>query len=353
MDIEASDKPNVCVGVDEKHLNFKWLTSFDKNTVHSPFRQDFEYEDDVDVPLSSWFPEKRDTITLPVKRVSDNNNSLCGLMKKSKVSPTSYDDNDDIDNDNDDDVPAMSTDKSFSSLKKELEFVEKSFEDCQRTTQIEKERLHSIKRDIEECSKELENKKISHVGRMNEAHKKMQGKIEECVKDFVAKDGQLYLVEELIRERNQELNTKDMELRQVMDNISKQKEFESQMKELVNDLVSKQKHFERRVEELKSKEKQLDGRVEEHESKQREFESQVKGLESKKKNLEMQVEDLKSQERQLKEQVKELESEKKQLDVQVKGLEPKEGEFEGWVKKLESEKKHFESQLKELESKEI
>ncbi|RHN75859.1 hypothetical protein MtrunA17_Chr2g0325781 [Medicago truncatula] len=304
MDIEASDKPNFCVGDDEEHLNFKWLTSFDKSTLHSPFRQDFESEDDDNVPLIAWFPKKRGTITLPVKRVFDNNSSLCGLMKKSKVSPTSYDD--------DDDVPAMSTDKSFSSLKKELAFVEKSFEDCQRTTQIEKERLHSIKRDIEECSEELENKKkkISHVGRMNEAHKKMQGKIEECVKDFVAKDGQLYLVEELIQERKQELNTKDMELCQVMDNISKQKEFESQVKELVNDLVSKQKHFESRMEKLKSKEKQLDGRVEEHKSKQREFESQVKGLESKKKNLEMQVEDLKSEERQLKGQVKELESDK-------------------------------------------
>jgi len=333
MSFEASDKSKFCVGdADEEHLNFKWLASFDKKTSHSSSSEDFESEGDDDVPLSAMFPQimglrtcnnnnigsvkKRDTTTsttLPVKRMLiDNSNAMRGSIKKSKVSPSSYDDNGDGGDANNLPIssrikmPAMSTDKSFSSLKKELTLVEKSFEDCKRKRQVEEERLQSIKRDIQECCKDLENKKkeIIYVGNIDEARKKIQGKIEECVKDFVAKEAQLYLMEDLIGERNKELKTKEIELHQFKDNISKQKhfkrqmkefeskekEFEIQVKELVNDLISKQKHFKSRMKELESIEKQHEGRVKEHESKKRDFEERVKELESEKKSFESQVE---------------------------------------------------------------
>ncbi|GAU15572.1 hypothetical protein TSUD_108300 [Trifolium subterraneum] len=292
------------------------------------------------------------TTTVPVKRLFDNSKSLCVSMKKSKVSPTPCDDNDD---DDDDDVPissiikmpAMSTDKSFSLLKKELALVENSFEECKRMRQEEEKRLQSIKKDIEKFSKELGNKKIqvSCVRRINEIHKKMKGKIQECVKDFVAKEGKLYLMEELIGERKKEL-------RQVMDNISKRKHFETQVKEfeskekrfkmkvkeMVKDLVSMQAHFDKQVKEFESNKKQHEGQVKDHESKVREFETQVKELESK--------------ERQLRGQVEEIESKEKQLDCRVKEFESKKDKFEGRVKELESGNEHFERRLKDLKSKE-
>ncbi|MCI78499.1 frigida-like protein, partial [Trifolium medium] len=43
----------------------------------------------------------------------------------------------------------------------------------------------------------------------------MQEKIEKCMEDFVVKEGQLYLMEDLIGELKQELNTKEIELIQV------------------------------------------------------------------------------------------------------------------------------------------
>lgn len=60
--VEAFDKPKFCVGDDddEEHLNFKWLTSFDKKTSHSDSREDYESEDDDDddVPLSARLSKK-------------------------------------------------------------------------------------------------------------------------------------------------------------------------------------------------------------------------------------------------------------------------------------------------------
>ncbi|CAJ2660602.1 unnamed protein product [Trifolium pratense] len=306
------------------------------------------------------------TTTLPVKRLFDNNNSLCGSMKKSKVSPTL---NDDDDYDDDDDVPifarikmpVMWTDKSFSILKEELALVENSFEECRRMSEIEEKRLKSIKRDIEECSKELENKKkeISCVERINEARKKMQGKVEECFKDFVAKEGQVRLMEDLIGERKQELNTKEMELRQVLDNISKHKHFERQVTQLVNGLVSKQNHFESQLEELKAKEEQYQGKLKEHQSKESKFEGRVKELESEKKHFESRLKELESKEKQFKEQMKELLSNNEEFIGQVKEFELKEEElisqkkqFENQVEDFKLKEKQFEGRWKELESKE-
>jgi hypothetical protein len=44
-------------------------------------------------------------------------------------------------------------------LKKEFDLAEKLFEEFKKRRQEEEERLQSIKRDIEECSKELGNMK--------------------------------------------------------------------------------------------------------------------------------------------------------------------------------------------------
>jgi hypothetical protein len=115
---KASDKPKFCVG--------------DDNRREHVYCECFESDDDDDVPLSQKMPwisslgvcsskfdasVKRDsTTTLPVKRVFDNN-SLCGSMKKSKVSPTPYDHNDnDNDNDNDDDNDDVPLSKRLSRL---------------------------------------------------------------------------------------------------------------------------------------------------------------------------------------------------------------------------------------------
>ncbi|XP_024640540.1 kinectin [Medicago truncatula] len=286
--------------------------------------------------------KKRDTPTLLDKRLFDDKNTLHISVKKSKVSPY-------------DDIP---------SLKKERPLVKKSFEECKRYRIVEEKRLQSIKRDIDKCYYELKNKKtqVSCVRRINEIHQKMLEKVKEIHKEFLAKEGKLSLMEDLIGERKQELVTKERELRQVMDNISKQKHFESKLKKFesqekefeiqVKDLVSIHKHFESRMKELASKEKQHEALVMEHKSKESEFEGLVKELESKKKDFDIQVEELKSKERQLEGEVQDLESRKNTLDGRQKEIESKKGEFEGRVEDFTSEKMDFEIRLKELETKE-
>jgi hypothetical protein len=162
-------------------------------------------------------------------------------------------------------MPGKSSDKCFSSLKINFAVLEKSFEACKRNMLVEKKRLRrSVKRYIEECCKELESKKkkVCSVGRINEAHDEIQGKIEECMKDFVVKEKQLYLMEDLIGERKQELKTKEIEpirvktkeieLRQVIDNIDKDRE---RKEEELRGLSRKNTEF---TLELKAKEKDLD-----------------------------------------------------------------------------------------------
>jgi len=101
-------------------------------------------------------------MSLPVKRpLFEHKNSLNTSVKKSKVSPY---DNQRKDKDN---TPlstrlampvGKSANKSLSSAKKEFDLVEKLFEEFKKKRQEEEER-QSIKRDIEECSKELGNMK--------------------------------------------------------------------------------------------------------------------------------------------------------------------------------------------------
>ncbi|CAK8536322.1 unnamed protein product [Lathyrus sativus] len=405
MDFEACVKPKFCGGDDDGNLHVKCLASDMKEPV---FGDGFEFKDGDDVLLSTRISQiaclgtcsnKRD---VSVKRLFDDSDSLPIKVKKSKVS--TY-----VDHGKDEDdihLPVKSTNKSFSLLKKDLALLEKLFEEGKRKTRVEGKRLQSIKREIEECCKELETKKkkVRLFRRIKEAHNKMQGKIEECIKDFVVKEGQLYLMEDLIGERTQELKTKEVELCQVIDKIDKEcgrkeeelkalsekiakctlelkakekeldamdkliggqaEEFESERKKLeakerefecqMIELVSKQKHLERRLEELESNEKHFEIRFKEHESKEREFEGQVKKMESIKKHFERRVNELESKENIHVERVKEFESKKKEFELPlkelVKKLESKQKHFNGRVKVFESTKKQLEGKVKEMES---
>ena len=191
---------------------------------------DFEPIDDgrEPVPLLPTFSrvsslEKFSSSSSAVKKRGsefDDNNSLHVSVKKSKLLP--YDDH----NKDGDDISLSKklTDKSFSSLKKDLTFLEKLFEDCKRKQKVEEKRLQSIKRDTEECFKELQIKKkqVTVVRRIDEAREKVQEQIDNCIKEFVVKEGQLYLMENLIGERKLEFKAKDIELNQVKGNISKE-----------------------------------------------------------------------------------------------------------------------------------
>ncbi|XP_050883769.1 uncharacterized protein LOC127086982 isoform X2 [Lathyrus oleraceus] len=409
MDFEACVKPKFCGGDDDDgNLHVKYLTS----DVMEPVFCDDDFDlkdDDDDVLLSTRIPRiaslgkcsnKRDVF---VKRLFDDSDSLHFKVKKSKVSM--YDDHDK----GEDDIhlsdkivrPVKSSDKSFSSLKKDLALLEKLFEEGKRKTRVEEKRLQSIKREIEECCKELENnnKKVSCV---KEAHSKMQGKIEECIKDFVVKEGKLYLMEDLIGERTQELKTKEIVLNQVKGNISKEIElrqvidkidkecgrkegelkalsqkiaectlelkakekdlhemnkliggqtekFESEKKKLLQVMsIMKDDHAQMKV--FESMKMRFEGQIKEFESKEKRYESRVKELESDKKHFKIQVEKVISKVKQMKERVRELESKERLFDGRLKEFKSQEDEFEGRVKKFESKEYEFEGRVKELES---
>ncbi|XP_058773945.1 FRIGIDA-like protein 5 [Vicia villosa] len=374
---------------------------FEASDVREPvFCDDFKPEDGDDVLLLTRISSiaslgtcsnKRD---VSLKRKFDDSNSLHIKVKKSKVSTYVDRDKDEDDIHLSDKIirPCKPADNSFSSLKRDLALLEKLFEEGRRKTGVEEKRLQCIKREIEECCKVLESKKkkVSFVRRMKEAHNKMQGKVEECMQDFVVKEGQLHLMEDLSGERMQELKTKKIELNQVKGKIDKdcgrkedelkalsqkiaectlelkakekeldamnkliggqaeeleserkklegkEREFECQMKEL----VSKQRHLESRLEELESNEKHFEIRFKELESKERDFEGQVKEMESKKKDFVRRVNELESKENILVGRVKEFESKKKEFELPLKEL----------VKKLESKQKHFNRGMKVLES---
>ncbi|MCI04269.1 frigida-like protein, partial [Trifolium medium] len=294
-------------------------------------------EDEDDVPLFPKFSgisslgacsSKHDAsgkknTTVPAKRVLDNNNYLHSCVKKSKVSP--YDDH----KKNEDDIPlsdlikrpGKSTDDCFSLLMKDLELVENSYEECKMMTEGEEKRLQSIKRDIEECCKELENKKkkVCSVTRIIEAYDKMQRKIEECMKDFVVKEGQLYLMKELIEERKHEFKTKEIELIQVKVNISK----EIELRQVID------KDRGRKEEELKALSQKI-----------AEFTLELK---AKEKYLD-------AMNKLIGEQAEKLDSERKNVGAQKKEFESVKKQFEGRIKELKQ--KQCERRVAELVSKE-
>jgi hypothetical protein len=142
MDFNTSDMPKFCGHDDD----------------------DDDVDVDDDVPLSQSFPQilslgtcsgtKCDASVKIKKRDSmfDNpDSSLHVSVKKSKLSLHH-------DHGQDEDDLSFSkklTDKSFSSLKKDLTLLEELFEECKWKQKVEEKRLQSIKRDIEECCKEL------------------------------------------------------------------------------------------------------------------------------------------------------------------------------------------------------
>jgi len=341
MDFEASDKRNFCVGDDDGNLDVKWINSCEKKTSHSDVMRepvscrDFESEHDVDdVPLSPRFSlisslgtcsSKRDLsvkttdisiTTLPVKRLFDNSNSLHISVKKLKVSPY-YDRNEDKN-----DIPSSnrtgrlgkSADKSFSWLKKEVKLVEKLFKKCKRKRKVEEKRLQSIKRDIEDCWKELGKKKkqVICVRRLNEIHNNMLGKVER-------KEEELKALTQKVAECNMELESKEKELDAMKILVSGQAEIlESERKKLLKVMSIRQNDPRAQMEDFKSMKKR--------------FEGQVKELESKEKQVEGRA--------------MELNSKEMQLEVRENEFKSKLENFEGQEKELVSKQKHFESRLK-------
>ncbi|XP_057455618.1 uncharacterized protein LOC130746864 isoform X2 [Lotus japonicus] len=345
---------------------------------------------------------------LPVKKRTldiDNNNSSHSSAKKSKVSL--HDDEED----DDDDMPiswivkrsSVSADKSLSMMKKfivkELDLLEKAFEECRRKRQAEELRLHSLERQVEECTIELDNKKIQVgcIRRINEIYKKLQMKIEECVCDFVTKETSHSLMEDLVKECELELKTKQVELEVLFQKIAQctkdmetkegefdainklfdeqEKELESERKKLlqvistrtyhcaVKDIESMKKQQEGRSKELESIQKRLEDRVKEFDLKEEEFVcrvkeiesnlgSQEKDIDSKKKQLEGQLKELVSKEKQLEGRADELELKENRLKGQLKEFKSKEEEFEGRVQELELKENQLKGQIKEFESKE-
>jgi len=225
-----------------------------------------------------------DTTTLPVKRLFDSNNSLEFSVKKSKVSL--YDDRDK----DEDDIPSLnmnkrpgkSADNSFSSLRKELALLKTSFEECTGNQQIEERRLQSIKRNIEKCCKELENKETQVKELESEKN------VLDCrVNEFESKKGEF---EGLVK--NFESEKKHF--------VSRQKEFES-----------KEKEFERRVKEFQSKEEEFEGKMQQFEN---QAEDNLKALQLKENQIEVQIKDPESKLNNFGGQLKELELTEKQYD---------------------------------------
>ncbi|XP_058753591.1 intracellular protein transport protein USO1-like [Vicia villosa] len=412
MDFEASDKLKVCDGDgNDGNLHDKWIALCAENTLSSDVKElvsteDFEIEDDDDddedddvallprfTPVSSLGTCSDKVEGSVKKRLFDDSDSLHISVKKSKVSL--YDDCDEYEDEDGDLLSdrarrlGKSVDRSFSSLKNEIEFVEKAFEECKRKRREEEKRLESVKREIEECSRELVNKKtqFSCVRRINEVHSKLLGKIEECVNDFLLKEIQIHLMECVIEEHKHELKTKETELHQAKEIISKEVELcqvidEDRGREK-EELEALSQKIAECIVERETKEKELDAmktsideqgevleserkkllkvisvrnncqvQMKEFESMKKRFEDEVKELESTEKQCKRRLEVLRSKEGHLEVRVKALESREKQLEGNVKQFESKIEELGDRMKELESEKKHFENWGNELASKE-
>ena len=299
---------------------------------------------------------------LPAKRPFDDNISSQTSVKKSKLS-------------------------SFS-----IKLMKKSILGLRSA---EEEKLHSLERDIEECSKELRNKKkqASIVRRTNQYYEEMQNKIEEGVKDLAEKEARVRSIKDLIIKQTQELKKYKRLLRTAMDSNNrgrgrlKEKELETLSQKIaectekiktrkeeldaskisinhkIKELMSERSNIlnvmsERRtvqlvqMKDLESTEKQFEGGATEFDSKMKQCDRQLEGVQSNEKFYEGRTTVSESKQKEFESQVKELESKKKQFESQEKVLGLKEKLFERQVDDLESFKEHFESQLKGLKSKE-
>ncbi|XP_045802933.1 putative leucine-rich repeat-containing protein DDB_G0290503 [Trifolium pratense] len=288
----------------------------------------------------------RDTTIMPVKRVFDNNNSLDISVKKSKV--------------------ALAPDDDISLSPGELA---KSYKKCERKRRFEEKRLKSINREIEECLKELANKKtqISCVRRIREIAerkeeelKALSQKIAECTmelettkKELQSERKKLLQVISTRQKRNDCAQMKNFE--------SMEKKFEGQVKELesklkqcegqVEELEQNEKHFKEWVKALESRDKQLEGRMMEFELMEEKLESRKKELESKEKLVEGRMVEFKLMEEELESRKKKLESKEKLVERREVKLKSKENQLESREEKIETKEKRIEDQEKELEFK--
>ncbi|AES99265.1 hypothetical protein MtrunA17_Chr5g0434741 [Medicago truncatula] len=304
MDVEASDTPKICGGGDDDNVK--------KEPVSC---QDFE---------SSFRTccSKHDTATLPVKRLFDNSNSL-HTVKKSKASP--YDDHskhgDGILSSSTAKKPRKSADESFSSLMKELRLVQNSFKKCKRKRRVEKERLQSVKKDIEECCKELEDKN-NQVSRFNEIHDVMKGKVEMTEEELRA-------LSQKVAECTVELQVKEKDLDAMNKLVGEEAEKLESAKKKSMHIISEMKNSCALMKEFESKQKQFKGWVKELESKEKLCQERVEELESKEKHYEEWVKKLDSREKQLEDCMKEFESKEKELEGRMNELDTKEIQLEG------------------------
>lgn len=211
--------------------------------------------------------------------------------------------------------------------------------------------MHSIQRDIEGCSKDLENmkKEMSYVERIYESHKKMQGKTEEFVKDFLVKQAQLSLMDDMIGERKKELKTKETELCQIMDNIDKvRKGMEWELKAFSNRTAECTLELKTKEKLIKAMKKQIDEQAERLESERMKF---LSVMQLSKNDQRAQMMDYESTNKQFEEQVMEIKLKEKSCRERMVELESKEKLFKGCVNKLKLKEKHLEGQVKEFKSK--
>jgi chromosome segregation ATPase len=319
MDFEASDKLKFCDFDDDVHFSQRLSPFATCNCKH-------------DVSVKIW---DDDTTIMPVKRVFDKNDSLHISVKKSKVTPDYDDDKEGHD---------------ISLSPKESALVEKSYKKCEMKRRLAENSLKSINREIEECQKELRNKKtqVSCVRKINEIHNEMRGKVERKEEELNALSRKIAECTMELEFTKKELQSERKMLRQVISTRQKRNDFAVQRRKF----ESMKKRFEGQVKELESKLKQSEGQVEELESNEKYFKEWAKALESRDKQLNGRMMEFELMEEELESRKKKLESEEKLLERREMKLESKENQLESREKKIETKEQRIEEQEKELQSKE-
>lgn len=189
---------------------------------------------------------------------------------------------------------------------------------------------------------------MSYVERIYESHKKMQGKTEEFVKDFLVKQAQLSLMDDMIGERKKELKTKETELCQIMDNIDKVRKGMWELKAFSNRTAECTLELKTKEKLIKAMKKQIDEQAERLESERMKF---LSVMQLSKNDQRAQMMDYESTNKQFEEQVMEIKLKEKSCRERMVELESKEKLFKGCVNKLKLKEKHLEGQVKEFKSK--
>jgi hypothetical protein len=329
MIVKGSDKLKFCGGNgDDGHLTF--ASSSRKNTCHSEVNNLVS----CDVPIKKR--HNTATMSLISKRPFEDNNSLLNnSVKKSKVTSN--------------DTPLLrkttmvvdTFDELFSSKKKDNELAKKLFEECKRK-KLEEEEKTLVSIESDHYSKGLETmiKKMSCVEGIKDSLKEMEGKIGECVMEFVVKEArQLFM--DLIRERKEftvEIETKEREIDAMKRQIHGEVEsFESEKK----DFELAKKRYEEQVNALRLREEMCKKREMDLELKDKLDESRKKDLYLKEKQVEIGEAKVELKNNQLEIREKEMESKKKQRDME---FQSKEKTFNAMMHTVKS----FVSQIEDL-----